>query len=389
MDILGLLGPLGLALAPLMAAELAFRLYHRRRHGRPYHVSLRFPWKRSHVVPHTFLSFAYKRNETIDRNQSLPYPLHPNRFRSFHRPLRLNQYGHFGPDFIAEKPPGTLRVACLGASTTANNIADDERDYSYPELLRDGLARSLADRRPGHDVEVLNCGIGGWVSTDILINFLLNILYLKPDYVILYHGFNDLHLHLMPDFRTDYAHGRMNLGEVLWRIKIAYYFPKIRWWHSYEWLKDWMFGTGNIRNDVLRMILKQSPDLSRSFADLSVEQQNLRSLAAVCRHHGIRIVFSSFCHYDYDPGLLSTRYREGVAQENRLMRELAAEFDAPFIDQAALMPAEQEYFVDAVHFTPLGMERLARNFRDAILADLERRGWPGSVPLSQPVEASP
>lgn len=363
-----------LVLASLAAIEIGFRLWHHRRHGRPYHVAIKFEWKRGHVVPHTFLSFAYKPNEVIDRNQPLPYPLHPNRFHSFKTPLRLNGHGHFGPDFARDKPPGTLRVACLGASTTANNIADGERDYTYPELLRAGLAEAFPDR----PVEVLNCGIGGWVSADILINFLLNIVHLRPDYVILYHALNDLPYHLMEDFRTDYTHGRRNLGEVLWRIKLAYHFPKIRWWHSYECLRDLVFGTGNVRNDLVRMITTQTPRIDRPFADLSVEQQNLRSLLAVCRHHGISIVLSTFCYYDYDPTLRSRRYGEGVAEENALMRALAAEFDAPLVDQAALVAPVPENFVDAVHFTPAGMAAIAGNFRDALVVDLERRGWPAA-----------
>jgi lysophospholipase L1-like esterase len=367
-------------IAVLAAVEVVFRIVHRRRYGHPYHVSIKFPWKRSYVEPHPFLSFAYKRNEAVDRNQKLPYELHPHRFRSFHVPLRLNNLGHFGPDFTPDKPAGTLRIACLGASTTANNIADDQRDYSYPILLRDGLDKALASLRPDGRVEVLNCGIGGWVSADILINFLLNIVHLKPDYVIVYHAFNDLHLHLMEDFQTDYSHGRLNLGEVLWRIRRAYRFPKIPWWHSYEWLKDRLLGTGNVRNDVLRLICRQFPRIDRPFAALEVEQQNFRSLLAVCRHHGIRVILSSFCHYGYDTSRQARRYGEGVAEENARMRALADEFGLPFVDQAALIPAEPDYFVDAIHFTPTGMQALAGHFRDAVLADLERHGWPDGTP---------
>lgn len=350
--------------------EGSFRVWHRRRYGRPYHVSIKFPWRRSHVAPHTFLSFSYKRNESIDRNQRLPYELHPNRFFSFKEPLRLNNYGHFGADFSPEKAPNALRVVCLGASTTANNIADDERDYSYPQLLQDYLSDGLKAAGSDKQAEVLNCGIGGWVSADILINFLLNIIHLKPDYVILYHGFNDLHLYLMDEFHTDYTHGRANLGEIIWRIKLAYYLPKIKWLHSYEYIKDRIFGTGNIRNDVLRMILKKNPKIDRPFRDLMTQQQNLRSLLAVCRHHGVRFILSSFCHYDYDKGPLARRYGEGVQEENKMMRALANEFNAPFVDQAALTPQSDDYFVDAVHFTPQGMQMLARRFCDALLIDL-------------------
>lgn len=363
-------------LAVLFAAELIFRVLYRLRHGKPYHVSLKFPWKRSYVVPHPFLSFSYKRNEVIDRNQRLPYALHPNKYYSFKKPLRLNNYGHFGEDFHLEKPERTLRVACLGASTTANNIADTESDYTYPGFFRNFLSDGLRQSGLDVNVEVMNCGIGGWVSADIMINFFLNIIHLKPDYVVLYHGYNDLHLHLMDGFRSDYSHGRMNLGEVIERIRLASRLPKFRWWHSYECLKDRVFGTGNVRNDVLRMILKQSPNPHQPFADIAVEQQNFRNLLAVCRHHGIRVLLSSFCYFDHDASPVAIRHREGVAQENAMMRELAEEFGLPFVDQAAMMPNDAECFVDSVHFSPSGMSVLARNFADALVADVAANGLP-------------
>jgi len=119
--------------------EILFRKHCMKKYGRKYHVSIKFPWNRSYVVPHPFLSYAYKRNETIDRNQRLPYKLHDYQYWSFKEPLRLNNLGHFGKDFVTDKPVNCLRIACLGDSTTANNIADGERDYCYPDLFEENL----------------------------------------------------------------------------------------------------------------------------------------------------------------------------------------------------------------------------------------------------------
>jgi lysophospholipase L1-like esterase len=312
----------------------------------------------------------------IDRNQPLPYELHSNKFFSFKKPLRLNNYGHFGADFTHEKPPRTIRIACLGASSTANNIADSERDYSYPGMLEEMLNQALA--AGGRRAEVMNCGIGGWTSADIFINFTLNILPLKPDYVVLYHGFNDLHLHLMDDFLPDYSHGRRNLGEVLHLIRRAYYLPKFRHWHLYEWTRDRLLGTGNVRNDLLRLIAKKPSDIRREFADLRVQQALLRNLLVLCRHHGIHVVLGSFCQFAYDPSALARKYAEGVRQENVLMAELATEFGLPLVDQAKLLPQDRDYFVDAVHFTPTGMRAIATNFADALVADMRTRGLIGA-----------
>jgi hypothetical protein len=360
--------------AVLALVEVLFRISYRRRHGRPYHVALKFPWHRNHVIPHPYLSFAYKPEEVIDQNQLLPYDLHPNEYYSFKEPLRLNNVGHFGRDFDTRKGPDVLRVACLGNSSTANNVADCRRDYSYPGLLEECLTRNLTEKGYPKRIEVYNCGIGGWVSPDILIDFILNVLPARPDYVILCHGFTDLHLYLMERFARDYSHGRHNLGEKIGRIRWASYFPKIRFWHSYEWLKDTLVGTGNVRNEVWRAVRKLPPDLSRPYGDLTVEKSIIRSIFVLCRHYGIRGMIASYPFHAYKSDSLTRKMAEGVAIENRHSRELAEEFVLPFVDQIGLIPADARHYLDWVHLTPAGMDAFARNCGDALVADLVKRG---------------
>jgi hypothetical protein len=351
------------------AAEVAFRWFYRRLYGKDYHVAIKFPWHRSYVIPHPFLSFIYKKHEIIDQNQRLAYDLWPNRYLSFKNPLRINNYGRFGSDIEIEKRTDTLRIACIGDSTTANNIADEERDYSYPLLLEKFLSDELreADMR----IEVNNWGLGGWVSADIVIDFLLNVLPTNPDYVILYHGFTDLHLYLMNDFSTDYSHGRRNLGEVIQKIKMAYYLPKIKHWHFYEFLKDRVFGTGNVRNDLLNAITCKKPGLTRDYRDLRIEQAMLRNIAIVCRHYRIKCILSSYAFFPFNSSLAERKMHEGILRENELMAEMAKEFDLQFVDQYGLIPQKKDYFLDWVHLTPMGMNTLARNFGALIVKDVK------------------
>jgi|TARA_B100000287_G_scaffold416697_2_gene451687 lysophospholipase L1-like esterase len=339
----------------LILIEVLFRVFYYLKYKRPYHVSLKFPWGDNHVVTHPFLSFSYKRNGIINKNQRLPYPLHTNKFFSYKNPLKLNNLGHFGKN-ITEKT-NKIRVLCLGASTTANNIADKHRDYNYPDLLQSKL---------GDKYEVINCGIGGWTSIDILINFQLNLLKLKPDYVILYHGYNDLQYHLMEDFVNDYSHGRMNLGNVLHKIKLAYYLPKIKFWHSYEFIKDKLFGTGNVRNDVLGLINSKPVNYFKEFSTLNIEKEILENIFILCKYHKIKLITSSFCFYNYKNDLISNKLLQGVKQENQNLEDLAKKYKTIFVDQYNLIPQKEEYFVDSVHFTPKGMDELANNFNKKI-----------------------
>ena len=357
----------------LFIIEIIFRIYYYNKHGRNYHVSIKFPWRESHVIPHPFLSLAYRRNSYIDRNQRLPYPIHTNKYFSFKKPLRINNLGHFGKDFSFKKPDGTLRIACLGHSSTANNIADENRDYCYPEFIESYLAEKLSSSDSTKNVEVYNCGIGGWISIDIMIDFLLNIVHTKPDYIILYYGYNDLYFQLNDNFELDYSHNRKNLGEVLEVIKRGYYFPKIKFWHSYECLKDKLFGSGNVRNEVLRQINISKPKANRGFSNLEVEMHILRNILIVCKYYDIKIIVSSFVYYDHEKTPLTKKFSEGVNLENDLLRSLAKEFDAVFVDAAELVPQKDEFFVDCVHFTPKGMELIAKCFGDAVISDLVQK----------------
>lgn len=357
----------------LIFLEIGFRIYYKKKYGRNYHVSLKFPWDESYIVSHPYLSFAYRRNSWIDLNQLLDYPIHTNKYYSFKNPIRINNMGHFGKDFSSEKSANILRIVCLGHSTTANNIADEERDYSYPELLEKYLIENLDDKGFEKKIEVYNCGIGGWLSIDILIDFLLNIIHTRPDYIIIYYGYNDLYVHLNEDFALDYSHNRKNLGEFLHIIKRGYYFPKIKFWHSYEFFKDRLFGTGNIRNEVLRKIITKKPNPMYDFKNLDIEKDIIKNILIVCKYHNIRCILSSFIYYDHERTHLSKKFSEGVKKENELFMSLAEEFKTLFVDQTILVPQTDENFLDAVHLTPEGMKLFAKNFGDTIINDLISR----------------
>ena len=70
----------------------------------------------------------------------------------------MEKEGEFIPEVLSEELcdlANEIRIMCLGASTTANNISDGKEDYSYPKLLEDYLNKN-SDKR----FEVFNCGIG-------------------------------------------------------------------------------------------------------------------------------------------------------------------------------------------------------------------------------------
>jgi hypothetical protein len=159
---------------------------------RPYLMVPKVPFRKMHIEPHPYLPFVYKKNFICHKAMPANYPLHKDRGYTFSQ-LMTNNVRHLnGPngdrDVIVPKPKGLIRINCLGASTTGNYINYKGKNYSYPIELEN----ILLSRFPGLSIEVNNYGQGGYTSAEILIEFLLNVIYTEPDMVVIYHAYNDL-----------------------------------------------------------------------------------------------------------------------------------------------------------------------------------------------------
>ena len=169
----------------------------------------------------------------------------------------------------------------------------------------------------------------------------------------------------MDNFKRDYSEGRKNLGEILHKIKFSSYLPKIKFWHSYEFLKDKLFGTGNIRNDVFSMTTKQHINYDGEYSDLNVENDILKNILIICNYYGIKCILSSFAYFN-DNSYHSNKLETGVKKQNKLRKKLSKELNCSFVDQNKFIK-DKKYFVDSIHFSPFGMELLANNFGKEIM----------------------
>ena len=100
-------------------------------------------------------------------------------------PVRINNHGFRGADFDAEKPAGTFRVICMGASSTFGYLSPDEE--TYPVHLESKL-RTVLD---SSDVEVLNSGIPHFDTDHLAAILERELLGYEPDLLTLYTGYND------------------------------------------------------------------------------------------------------------------------------------------------------------------------------------------------------
>jgi len=101
--------------------------------------------------------------------------------------LVTNQYGLRGRPIAPAKPPGTVRIAFVGASTT---VGFHYFAYSYPEYVEYWLNRYARASKLAIQFEVLNAGREGIGSPDIAAIVNQELLPLDPDLTVYYEGSN-------------------------------------------------------------------------------------------------------------------------------------------------------------------------------------------------------
>jgi lysophospholipase L1-like esterase len=355
-----------LAMALLLVAEAFFRLGYRFYAGSPYQPFPRLPFENIYVEPHPYIPFVCKRNFTTEKGGPATYPLHRGQF--FFGQYTTNNLGFAnGPagnrDIASPKPDGLLRINCIGASTTGNYIEFNGQAFSYPMELENILKSTIAV-----PLEVNNCGQGGYNSADIMVRFALQMIDTQPDVVVIYHAYNDIRAYLTSGFESDYSHVRRNLGESYWKFALAAKIPYIPVKFLNFLVNQWL--PGNIRNSLLDQVTKGSfaPDLDPS-AGLCAYQRNLQHIIDLCHCNGIQVVLSTYCHFLHDAikdEPLHQLYGRIVNEENKIMRRLADKNDLKLVDNAVLLPQDERYFVDSVHFTPEGMRLIASNIAEVI-----------------------
>jgi lysophospholipase L1-like esterase len=114
-----------------------------------------------------------------------------------HSTLRsdVNSWGFNFDELPLEKPKDTIRIVCLGGSTTAGKEA-------WPYWLERNLEQK------GMKVEVLNFGVQAWTSAESLSALMFLGLDFSPDHVLVHHTNNDAAPLMAHQFRPDYAHYR-------------------------------------------------------------------------------------------------------------------------------------------------------------------------------------
>ncbi|MDH4137090.1 MAG: GDSL-type esterase/lipase family protein [Anaerolineae bacterium] len=250
-----------------------------------------------------------------------------------------------------QKPPEEIRIICFGGSTTVNWRGG----ISYPEILQQKFNKIESDYR----VRVLNAGGDGYSTAHTLVNLSLRNLDAQPDIIVVYHNINDLSANWFgdgvtsdygnkykTDFFLDFRHRTGALAELAKVSRLARF--------VLSKFKGIRFPTQE---------LSQNREYNRG---LEYFLRNLRSIVAIARAQGIRVVFAS------QPAKSDFRFNQGFVAYNEAVRSLAEEEDVEFVDLASAVTDDDFFLKDSIHYTREGVARVAEEFYEPLAELVEQ-----------------
>ncbi|MBL6962769.1 MAG: SGNH/GDSL hydrolase family protein [Bacteroidetes bacterium] len=281
----------------------------------------------------------------------------------FHPYLQLN------PPEIPQGIPNNdeFLIVCLGGSTTA---WADEKNQKWPKQAEINLNKAI----PGHNFRVLNQGKEWYTSQHSLINYEINIRFLKPDLVIIMHSINDFmqnadhSYYSNGEFRRDYGHA-MGPFTRLFRIRplfvqIKHVFNSIWYAKTQEEITTDTFpGLVSMEENLNRLIQLISLDGSSTILQtqpyLYKENMNKAEISSIWMHRANGV--------GKDKKWSIETARKGMIQYNNCIRRIAEEKNIPLIDLEAKVPKTLEYFTDDCHYKSPAIQIISREVSQTIV----------------------
>lgn len=305
-----------------------------------------------------------------------------------------------------EKSPDTIRIICLGASTTDQNAQNTEDIWAG--ILETKLNKALGDR--GVRVETAALGHGGWKTRHVLYWTMEKLLAFDPDIVITLVGINDLALNGYPGYSypgTDELLSAVSREKAeeetgFWRLcrrfsqicrRLDLAGGNLENWFKLKRGRRLQWYSKNLPNLRLRYqglpyvpIPTRLPDPIHEFSE------TLGKLLAFLRESGIDVIVLGqpvIWRSNLEPEALDTLWlpvgstdgyvrpslswmEREMTRYNDTQQHQAELYDASYIDLDQRIPKEVEYYFDDCHFTDLGNQRVAAEAFPAVMKRVEQ-----------------
>lgn len=283
-----------------------------------------------------------------------------------------NQLGLRGEPVTAVKPEGVYRIIAMGDSTTFGHFVAPQD--TYPAQLEQVLREEYGYT----NVEVINAGVSGYSSFQIMSNLETRYLALDPDLVIFYSVNNDARLReRAPDCYAgeNALRGLSPYGMVAsYRVEeplspsALYRFLSIQLGFepdpstsaSLYMPPPVTCGEGQAYESIDN--IAQNPPL--------YYERNLITIAGIAQIHQVRLMLATWT-YRAGSRDLEAAYVQAIEDNNQIIRNVAAEYDIPLFDYAREMPVDENDWIDFMHMSPEGLRSQAESFA----AFIDSQGW--------------
>ena len=279
-----------------------------------------------------------------------------------------NSLGYRNDEISLEKPGNVYRIVALGGSSTYDvTIQDNKKTFTAQ------LEKLLKEKYGYPNVEVVNAGVPGYNSWEILINLEFRVLDLDPDLVIIYENTNDVHARLVEPsaYRGDDSGRRQS-----WQI------PPVPVWEHSALLRilsrmtnftrqvsvddfvssptflSWPYESRLMENDAdPATILEKNPPI--------YFRRNLENMIAISEEHDIDVLFVTWAYSPYLNDYASKAYyQKGFQENNEVVKDVANRHHIPLFDFAAVMPQDARYWADGRHVNEAGALEKATLFAE-------------------------
>jgi lysophospholipase L1-like esterase len=291
----------------------------------------------------------------VDRSINLRVPV-PN-FSNGR--ISVNSLGFRGPEIAVPKPPGTVRLAFLGASTTwCAEVSGN--DFVWPHLVSQSLSRTF----PGSRFDYINGSLPGYTIGALFENFRHRIAPLEPDVVVIYEAANNLSGELRDRAEEQGIILDAKMGELTWPSHYSLFWNLVEknlriiaaqraaQLNQGRLVVDASTLGTEYRQDLLRLVLAaQKRAKFVAIATFSIhprrEQTPAQQLSALTS-----AIF-------YTPFVTPIAVIEGYERYNQIAREVARETNAYLIEGEFDIPGDSVHFADTIHFTDEGSKAMA------------------------------
>lgn len=282
--------------------------------------------------------------------------------------ISINKAGFRGPELDSPKPEGRIRIGFLGGSTTFCAEVTDNAS-TWPHLVTDALREASG----GKEIDYVNGGAPGFSSKHSITNLEARVAPQDPDVLVIYHCTNDLNLDTIEaaEERGIFS-GKAEDPSWLGRMSMAWFLVE-----KNQRVKARQSREGQELLDV------RADELSHQFAarldTLLTKAKETADVVAICtfqtkarRDQTPEVQLASFnTSLYYMPYMSVETLLDGFDEYNRVIREAAERNGVLLIDTDGWIPGDSEHFVDSVHMSDAGAERMAACVSEALLSSSE------------------